>query len=112
MAFLSGHGGEVPDGAVPPFVQLWGRWTVTRATGGVDIKRGDTLEFTPESDMLTWDATGGGGPREEESYESNEKQIYLTDSEMVFYYKIKGDVMSLHHRGSNVWIRLKREGAG
>jgi Ca-activated chloride channel family protein len=109
IAFLSGHGGEVNDTEVPPFVKLWGRWTVTRATGGVDIKRGDTLEFTPENDMRTWDAAGGDDPREQESYESNEKQIYLADSDMVFYYRIKGDVMSLHHRGANVWVRLKRE---
>jgi Ca-activated chloride channel family protein len=111
IAFLSGHGGEVPDAECPPFVKLWGRWTVTRSIGGVDMKRGDTLEFTPENDMLTWDASGGD-PREEESYESNEKQIYLTDSDLLFYYQIKGDVMSLHHRKANVWVRLKREDAG
>jgi Ca-activated chloride channel family protein len=110
IAFLSGHGSEVPEAESPPFVKLWGRWTVTRSIGGVDIKRGDTLEFTPENDMLTWDATGGD-PREEESYESNEKQIYLTDSDLLFYYRIKGDTMSLHHRKANVWVRLKREEA-
>jgi len=109
IAFLSGHSGEVPDGQVPPFVKLWGRWTVTRSTGGSDIKRGDVLEFTPENDMLTWDAGSGDDPREEESYESNEKQIYLADSNLVFYYQIKGDVMNLHHRKSNVWVRLTRE---
>ena len=109
MAFLSGHGAEVPEGDVPPFVKLWGRWTVTRATGGVDLKRGDTLEFTEDNDLLTWDAQGGEDPREEESYESNEKQIYLADSELTFYYQIKGDVMNLHHRKANVWVRLKRE---
>jgi Ca-activated chloride channel family protein len=112
IAFLSGHGSEVPDAECPPFVKLWGRWTVTRSIGGVDIKRGDTLEFTPENDMLTWDATAGDDPREAESYESNEKQIYLTDSDLLFYYQIKGDVMSLHHRKANVWVRLKREDGG
>jgi Ca-activated chloride channel family protein len=111
IAFLSGHGGEA-QGAAPAFVKLWGRWTVTRATGGVDLKRGETLEFTPENSMLTYDAAGGADPREEESYESNERQIYLPESELVFFYQIKGDVMSLHHRGSNVWVRLKRESAG
>jgi Ca-activated chloride channel homolog len=109
IAFLSGHGSEVPDAECPPFVKLWGRWTVTRATGGVDIKRGDTLEFTPENDMLTWDVAGGDEPREAENFESNEKQIYLTDSDLLFYYRIKGDVMNLHHRKANVWVRLKRE---
>ncbi len=83
---------------------------MTRSIGGVDIRRGDTLEFTPGNDMLTWRASGGD-PREEESYESNEKQIYLTDSGLLFYYQIKGDVMSLHHRKANVWVRLKREEA-
>jgi len=108
IAFLSGHGGELPEGTVPPFVQLWGRWTVTRSTGGSDIKRGDTLEFTSDSNLLTFNANAIE-PREEESYESNEKQIYLGDSELVLYYQIKGDVLNLHHRGSNVWVRLKRE---
>jgi hypothetical protein len=111
IAFLSGHGGEVDEARVPPFVKLWGRWTVTRSTGGADIKRGDVLEFTPDNDMLTWDATSGEDPREEESYESNEKQIYLNDSDLVFYYQIKGDRMNLHHRKANVWVRLKREQA-
>jgi Ca-activated chloride channel homolog len=111
IAFLSGHGGEVDEGKVPPFVKLWGRWTVTRSTGGADIKRGDVLEFTPDNDMLTWDAAGGADPREEESYESNEKQIYLNDSDLMFYYQIKGDTMNLHHRKANVWVRLKREQA-
>jgi Ca-activated chloride channel homolog len=111
IAFLSGHGGEVDAARVPPFVKLWGRWTVTRSIGGADIKRGDVLEFTPENDMLTWDAAGGDDPREEESYESNDKQIYLTDSELMFYYQIKGDTMNLHHRKANVWVRLKREQA-
>ena len=49
IAFLSGHGSEVPEAECPPFVKLWGRWTVTRSIGGIDIKRGDTLEFTPEN---------------------------------------------------------------
>jgi Ca-activated chloride channel family protein len=111
IAFLSGHSGEIPDGQVPPFVKLWGRWTVTRSTGGADIKRGDVLEFTPENDMLTWDAKADESPREQESYESNEKQIYLADSDLVLYYQIKGDVMNLHHRKSNVWLRLTREQA-
>jgi Ca-activated chloride channel family protein len=111
IAFLSGHGRELPDAEVPPFVKLWGRWTVTRATGGVDLKRGDTLEFTADNDLRTWDAAGGSDPREEESYESNEKQIYLADSDLMFYYQIKGDVMNLHHRKANVWVRLKRQGA-
>jgi Ca-activated chloride channel homolog len=111
IAFLSGHGGEMADARIPPFVKLWGRWTVTRSTGGADIRRGDVLEFTPDNDMRTWDAAGGEDPREEEGYESNEKQIYLPDSKLVFYYQIKGDVMNLHHRKANVWVRLKREQA-
>jgi Ca-activated chloride channel family protein len=109
ISFLSGHGGgEAGSAAAPAFVQLWGRWTVTRATGGVDLKRGETLEFTPDSSMLTY-GEGQAAPREQEGYESNEKQIYLPESDLVFYYQIKGDVLSLHHRASNVWVRLKRE---
>jgi Ca-activated chloride channel family protein len=109
MAFLSGHGSEVAAAKMPPFVKLWGRCTLTRATGGVDLKRGDTLEFTPENGLKTWDASNVAGPREEEDYESNERQIYLPGSELMFYYQIKGDTLNLHHRKANIWVRLKRE---
>jgi len=108
IAFLAGHGRELGEAEQPPFVKLWGRWTVTRSTGGSDIKRGDTLEFTSDSNLLTYDAEGIE-PREEEEYRSNDRQIYLNDSELVLYYQVKGDVLSLHHRGSNLWVRLKRE---
>jgi hypothetical protein len=59
--------------------------------------------------MLTWADPAADEPRDQESYESNEKQIYLADSDMVFHYQIKGDKLSLHHRRSGLWVRLVRQ---
>ena len=101
IAFLSGHGGEATR--VAPFTQLWGRWTVTRVNGGIDFERGETVEFTADSEMIR--STDAG----DEEYQSNDKQIYLPDSEVVLHYQVKGDVLVLHHRRTNAWVRLKRE---
>jgi Ca-activated chloride channel family protein len=100
IAFLSGHGGEAAR--ISPFAQLWGRWKIDRVNGGIDFERGETLEFTPDNNMLRSD-------EDDEEYQSNDKQIYLPESELVFHYRIKGDTLTLHHRRTNVWVRLKRE---
>jgi Ca-activated chloride channel homolog len=100
VAFLSGHGAEAAR--VAPFVQLWGRWKIDRITGGIDFERGETLEFTPDNNLLRSD-------EDDEEYQSNDRQIYLPESELVFHYRIKGDTLTLHHRRTNVWVRLKRE---
>ena len=100
IAFLSGHGGEAAR--VAPFAQLWGRWKVERINGGIDFERGETLEFTPDNSLLRSDEA-------DEEYQSNDKQIYLPESELVFHYRIKGNTLTLHHRRTNVWVRLKRD---
>ena len=88
MAFLSGHGSEAND--APAFVQLWGRWKVVGVNGAdVDLESGETLQFTPDNDLLTFSKKGGEEPRESEAYELNEKQIYLPESDLVLYYQIK-----------------------
>jgi Ca-activated chloride channel family protein len=108
IAFLSGHLGEAKG--APPFVKLWGRWKIVGVNGAdVDLHSGETLEFTSDNDMLTWPEQAADEPRDQESYESNEKQIYLADSDMVFHYQIKGDKLSLHHRRSGLWVRLVRQ---
>jgi Ca-activated chloride channel family protein len=107
LAFLSGHGGEAAH--APAFVKLWGKWKIVGVHGAdVDLHSGETLEFTPDNDMRTWAKKAGAGPRDAESYESNDRQIYLPDSELVFQYQIKGDKLSLHHRRSGLWVRLVR----
>jgi Ca-activated chloride channel family protein len=101
IAFLSGHGSEAAR--ISPFVQLWGRWKVTRTYGGIDFERGETLEFTPDNNLVRSSDAG------DEEYQSNDKQIFLPDSELVFHYQIKGDTLTLHHRRTGVWVKLKRE---
>jgi Ca-activated chloride channel family protein len=99
IAFLSGHGGEASRNA--PFAQLWGRWKVDRINGGIQFERGETLEFTPDNSLLR--------SVENEQYQSNDNQIYLPESALVLHYRIKGDTLTLHHRRTNAWVRLKRE---
>jgi Ca-activated chloride channel family protein len=101
ISFLSGHGSEAAR--TSPFAQLWGRWTITRINGGVDFERGETLEFTPDNNLVRSSDAG------DEEYQSNNKQIYLRESELVFHYQIKGDTLTLHHRRTGVWVKLKRE---
>jgi Ca-activated chloride channel family protein len=102
IAFLAGHGSEAAR--VAPFTKLWGRWTVDRINGGIDFERGETLEFTPDNNLLR--------SEDDEEYQSNDRQIYLPESELVFHYRIKGDTLTLHHRRTNVWVRLKRQVEG
>jgi Ca-activated chloride channel family protein len=108
IAFLSGHGAEAPD--APAYVKLWGRWKIVGVHGAeVDLRSGESLEFTPDNDMFTFAKGVRAEPRDEESYELNDKQIYLPESELVFWYRVKGDKMSLHHRASGLWVRLVRD---
>lgn len=101
ITFLSGHGSEAAR--TSPFALLWGRWTVTRINGGIDFERGETLEFTPDNNLVR------SSDADDEEYQSNNKQIYLPESELVFHYQIKGDTLTLHHRRTGVWVKLKRE---
>jgi Ca-activated chloride channel family protein len=101
ISFLSGHGSEAAR--TSPFAQLWGRWTITRINGGIDFERGETLEFTPDNNLVR------SSDADDEEYQSNNKQIYLPESELVFHYQIKGDTLTLHHRRTGVWVKLKRE---
>jgi len=77
----------------------------------VNLHSGETLEFTPDHDMRTRAKRSGDEPRDSESYESNEQQIYLPESELVFHCQIKGDKLSLHHRRSGLWVQLVRADA-
>ncbi len=111
IAFLSGHGGT--EARAVPYTRLWGRWKIDRVYGEVDFERGQLLEFTPDNNLRITGATDDGDQRDEtEDYLSNNKQIYLPDSELVFHYSIRGDKLTLHHRRTGVWVRLKRDAEG
>jgi Ca-activated chloride channel family protein len=100
ISFLSGHGGE----PTAPLARLWGRWTIVQAKGETDFSTGETVEFTADNNFIT--------KHDSEEYESSAKQIYLTDSEKVFKYDIKGDKLNLRHLRSNERIQLVRQPAG
>lgn len=111
IAFLSGHGGEAARNS--PFTRLWGRWKVERITGGIDFERGQVLEFSADNNLrITGVMKDGGSRDEDEEYQSNNRQIYLPESELVFHYRISGDKLTLHHRRTGVWVRLKRDMEG
>jgi Ca-activated chloride channel family protein len=100
ISFLSGHGGE----PTAPLARLWGRWTIVQAKGETNFSTGETVEFTADNNFIT--------KHDSEEYESSAKQIYLTDSEKVFKYDIKGDKLNLRHLRSNERIQLVRQPAG
>jgi Ca-activated chloride channel family protein len=109
IAFLSGHGAEAAG--APSFVKLWGRWKIVGLQGpDVDLRSGELLEFTPDNDMRTYSKKDRAAPRDQETYQLNDRQIYLSESDLVFWYQVKGDRMSLHHRASGLWVRLVRDG--
>ena len=54
---------------------------VARINGGIDFSRGETLEFTQDNNLVRSSDAG------DEEYQSNTKQIYLPDSELVFQYQ-------------------------
>jgi len=49
---------------------------VTRINGGIDFERGETLEFTPDNNLVR--------SEDDEEYQSNDKQIFLPESELQF----------------------------
>ncbi len=100
IAFLSGHGVE----SNTPLARLWGRWTIVQARGETEFSAGETVEFTADNNFVTDNGS--------EEYQSSTKQIYLTDSEKVFKYDIKGDKLSLRHQRSNERVQLVRQPAG
>jgi Ca-activated chloride channel homolog len=108
FAFLSGHASEARRET--NFAKLWGRWKIVSVSGGEsDLKRGDRLEFTADNDFMVFGPDDANMPREQEEYRSNDRQLYLNDSELTLYYSVKDSRLSLHHRRTGVRIRAVRE---
>jgi hypothetical protein len=103
ISFLSGHGGE-PD---PRIGRLWGRWQVVGGSENTGYEPGDYLEFTADNRLLTF-GQGETTPNDEAGYESNASQILLTESEMVFRYKVRGDKLTLRNLEDGERLELKR----
>jgi Ca-activated chloride channel family protein len=95
LAFLSGHSSE---GGVKrsKFAMLWGKWEVTRVDGDATYGRHDVLEFSPDdSYRVHYDRARDGATEETGEYQSNAQQILLTESEMVFNYRVSEGRLSL-----------------
>ena len=75
-----------------------------QARGETEFSAGETVEFTADNNFVT--------DNDSEEYESSAKQIYLTDSEKVFKYDIKGNKLSLRHLRSNERVQLERQPPG
>ena len=88
---------------IPKFVQMRGSWEVTKAKNMLDVKRGDRFEFSPQK-FTHYKKTNSESPYDTEYYRVNEKQIYLTKSDLTFRYSInkKGRLILRHPDGETV----------
>ncbi|HEU4601262.1 MAG TPA: VWA domain-containing protein [Steroidobacteraceae bacterium] len=109
FAFLSGHSSEAPRRS--RYAQLWGMWKIERIEGsGADIHRGEYIEFTPDNDFRVYSKDSDRTkPREEDTYEYNNNQLHIIDSELVFNYVTYRKSLQLRHR-SGVVIYLSKVG--
>jgi Ca-activated chloride channel family protein len=106
LTFLSGHGSEVKSNT--PFARLWGRWKVTNASGNISIRVGEILEFMPDGNFKHFSDGKAAEPFEQEDYKSNESQVYLGDSDLVFSYGVTEKSLRLSHRESGAKVLLVR----
>lgn len=94
-AFYAGYSGERPPSI--RHLALQGSWQVSRAEGFEDLRRGDTLSFSPESEMTTRRVNPRAGEEEEENenYEVDGRQIRLLESNLTLDYRTSGDRLTL-----------------
>ncbi|HTU10358.1 MAG TPA: VWA domain-containing protein [Allosphingosinicella sp.] len=93
-SFYAGYRAEAP--ASLRHMGVIGTWRVRRAEGFEDIRSGDTMAFE-DGELTTVRANPRRNEQEEESevYRINARQIFLTDSNLVFDYRASGDRMTL-----------------
>lgn len=94
-AFYAGYSGERPRSL--RHLSVVGTWRVRQAQGFQDIRSGDTLAFSAENELRTSRRHPRGAEQQEdlESFQINESQIYLPQSNLVFDYRADGDRMTL-----------------
>lgn len=98
-ALYSGYGGEQPKSL--RHLAVVGRWRVVDIRGFDGVARGDTLEFTPDREMLTYRRGEGlEQPDESESYEINERELHLVNSGLVMSYAAREGRMTLRSTSS------------
>jgi len=92
----------------PKYAQLIGAWEVSRAKNMLDVNKGDRFYITKNSVEHFRKKLGYDTAYTDEAYQVNEKQIYLSESDLTFRYKInkKGHVW-LQHRDLQSSIHLR-----
>ncbi|WP_173202651.1 VWA domain-containing protein [Sphingopyxis sp. BSNA05] len=113
-AYYAGYSGELPENIRHRAIS--GRWKVVRATGFVDVFKGNIMTFETEEDDKGYVQTERVKPprgveeSETEEFAVNEKQIFFKDSDIIFGWRLVGDRLYLKDRavGSNARINLQR----
>lgn len=107
MAYLAGYQGEVPR-ELRPF-ELFGRWKVTYFKGVDDVRRGDVIEITKDNEFVTY--PGGNDENDEirQSYQVNERQLFIPDGDLLFQYRRNGDRLTLRTPDGEAEIAMRIE---
>jgi Ca-activated chloride channel family protein len=93
---------------LPKHVRIRGKWKVTRAKNFIDVRTGDLFDFGKYEVEHFQKSKGFDEPYEREYYRVNEKQLYLTNSDLTFSYSFtkKGN-LRLRHRDFQTEMYLK-----
>lgn len=108
--------GRIEDLENPPkYARLIGEWEVTRAKNMLDVNKWDRFDFSRDSVEHFRKKLGYDEAYTDEYYQVNDKQIYLTESDLTFRYRFnKKGHLWLQHRDqqSAIYLRpYKPEGA-
>ena len=89
--------------------QVVGDWEVRRYAGVSDISRGDFVEISADMEFITERNSGRDrGENIWQSYQINEKQLYIEGTKLVFHYRLNGDTLRLRNALDGTMILLKR----
>jgi len=93
---------------LPKYVQLQGVWEVTRAKNMLDVNKGDRFDFGEDWVEHYRKKLGYDEAYTEEFYKVNDKQIYLSESDLTFRYRFnKKGHLWLQHRDQETSIYLR-----
>ena len=91
----------------PKYAQLLGLWEVTRAKNMLDVEKGDRMDFTNKRMTHFRKDVSLEHPDDTEFYQVNDKQIYLSKSDLTFNYAVrKNGSLALRHRDGKTVIYL------
>lgn len=104
--FYAGYASEAPRSL--RHMGVVGTWRVSRVEG-LDIRRGDTMAFADgELTMRRTNPRRHEEVEESEIYRINNRQIFLTDSNLVFDYNARGNRMTLTDGSGMARLTLTR----